>query len=246
MKIKARLFTIGILLIAASTAFSQALKPSTIKFADLQHYDPANETFRIEGYVLDIYHCPPCPPHAMCKPCIPDNITLTDSDDWSNLSSLKRLRVYTERTDEFKLKGKYILTVRVKGNLQAGKPVESVDLVASSGEPAAGTLFGGDWTGDSICTIRTSPCHDEHVIYRMTGPDPAGKLKVEMDKVVNGQPEAMGDPLDCEFHNKESMFNCSMRNGMWEFHVSGDKIEGTLTLPDGRLYRRINVLRATP
>ena len=116
--------------LAASAAFSQSQKPALLKFADLQKYDPVNETFQIDGYVLDIYKCPPCPPGAMCKPCIPDNITIADSSDWMDVSKLKRLRIYTDKTDKFELKEKYRMTVKVKGNLSAGRLIESVDLIA--------------------------------------------------------------------------------------------------------------------
>ena len=32
----------------------------------------------IEGYVTSKYTCPPCPKGALCKPCVPDYITLSD------------------------------------------------------------------------------------------------------------------------------------------------------------------------
>lgn len=79
MIIKKHLFTIGLMFLAASSVISQSQKPPLLKFSDLQKYDPANETFQIDGYVMDLYKCPPCPPGAMCKPCIPDNITIVDS-----------------------------------------------------------------------------------------------------------------------------------------------------------------------
>lgn len=28
-----------------------------------------HEAFQLEGYVYQIYKCPPCPPEASCKPC---------------------------------------------------------------------------------------------------------------------------------------------------------------------------------
>ena len=127
---KANIFAFILILLSASVAFSQTNKPVLLKFADLQKYDPANETFRIEGYVIDIYKCPPCPPHAMCKPCIADNITIVDTDDWKDMSKLNRLRIYTDQTDKFVTKGKYLLTVQVKGNLAAGHTIEAVDLVS--------------------------------------------------------------------------------------------------------------------
>jgi hypothetical protein len=34
-------------------------------------------------------------------------------------------------------------------------------LAAAAADPVAGT-----WEGTSLCQIKPSPCHDEHVVYR--------------------------------------------------------------------------------
>ena len=105
--------------------------------------------------------------------------------------------------------------------------------------------IAGDWTGESICTIKTSPCHDEHVIYHISQPDSNGKLKIDADKVVNGKPEPMGT-IDCTFDKKASTLTCPTNNGgKWEFSVTGNKMEGTLKLPDGTIFRRVNVAKET-
>jgi len=62
---KTYFFAISLMLFAASAAFSQSQKPALLNFSDLQKYDPVNDTFQIDGYVLDTYKCPPCPPGAM-------------------------------------------------------------------------------------------------------------------------------------------------------------------------------------
>ena len=102
--------------------------------------------------------------------------------------------------------------------------------------------IAGNWTGESICTVKPSPCHDEHVIYHVSQPDSNGKMQIVADKVVNGKAEEMGT-LDCIFDKKASTVTCSMNNGLWEFSVSGKKMEGTLKLKDGTLFRRINVTK---
>jgi hypothetical protein len=98
----------------------------------------------------------------------------------------------------------------------------------------------GIWKGESICTIKTSPCHDEKVVYRITEPDSAGKLTVQMDKIVNGAPENMAK-LDCNFSASGRTLTCPMRNGEWKFIVDQNSMNGTLSLPDGTLYRKISV-----
>ena len=100
--------------------------------------------------------------------------------------------------------------------------------------------LAGDWTGESICTVHPSPCHDEHVIYHITEPDSAGKLQINADKIVDGKPEFMGT-IDCTFDRQHSSIACPMNNGTWEFTISGSTMNGTLKLPDGTLFRRISV-----
>lgn len=100
----------------------------------------------------------------------------------------------------------------------------------------------GTWTGTSTCTIKDSPCRNESVIYHITKPDSEGKLKIQAHKVVNGQPEDMGT-LDCVFTSSTSKLTCQMKNGVWEFTVTGNKMEGTLKLSDGKLFRRISVAK---
>jgi hypothetical protein len=116
----------------------------------------------------------------------------------------------------------------------------SLLVVSSCAALAAG--IAGTWSGTSICTIKDSPCHDENVIYHITEPDSAGKLKIQADKVVNGQPEDMGT-IDCTFDSKSSKLVCPIESGKFEFTVAGDKMTGTLKLSDGRLYRNINVTK---
>ncbi|MEP6787217.1 MAG: hypothetical protein ABJB40_02205 [Acidobacteriota bacterium] len=108
--------------------------------------------------------------------------------------------------------------------------------------PVLATDIAGTWTGTSLCITKDSPCHDESVIYHITKPDSEGKLKIQADKVVNGRPEDMGT-LDCVFDSSNSKLTCQMKNGSWEFAVTGNKMEGTLRLPDGKLYRRISVTK---
>src|SRR5438093_85205 len=78
-----------------------------LTFEDLKKNDGIEGQFRIEGYVLDIYKCPPCPPGVMCKPCIPDNLVITDAADPKDLSKINRLRIFTDKPEQFELKKKY-------------------------------------------------------------------------------------------------------------------------------------------
>src|SRR2546425_12981928 len=121
----------GLLLTAA---FSQdqdsTKKPSLLTFEDLKKNDGIEGQFRIEGYVLDIYKCPPCPPRAICKPCIPDNLVITDAADPKDLSKINRLRIFTDKPEQFELKKKYSFAVNLKNKVPAGHAITDVFLVS--------------------------------------------------------------------------------------------------------------------
>lgn len=110
-------------------------KPPLLTFEDLKKNDGIEGQFRIEGYVIDIYKCPPCPPGAMCKPCIPDNIVITDAADEKDLSKINRVRIFTDKTKQFELKKKYSFVVKVKGQIPTGRPIENVELIAAKELP---------------------------------------------------------------------------------------------------------------
>lgn len=105
----------------------------------------------------------------------------------------------------------------------------------------------GSWEGDSKCTVPTSPCHDEHVLYQIAEDkkDPF-QLNLDAYKVVDGAPEFMGT-LSCHFESKTAALSCTSSNrnkDEWEFHIIGDTMSGRLTIDEGKtLYRRITLRR---
>src|SRR2546421_5443062 len=110
-----------------SEAFDQS--QPLLTFDDLKAGKHVDGPFRIAAYVLDLYKCPPCPSPNQCKPCIPDNIVVTDETDAKDLSQIKRFRIYTDKTDQFERKKKYMFTVKIKGIAPAGRAIDSVELV---------------------------------------------------------------------------------------------------------------------
>jgi hypothetical protein len=122
-------FVCALIVLFPVVSYAQSAKTPLLTFDDLRKYNPQNHTFRIKAFVFDIYKCPPCPPGAMCKPCIPDNLTVVDLIKEKDYSSMKRLRILTEQTDKFTRKGKYLFTVKVKENLSEGASVTEVELI---------------------------------------------------------------------------------------------------------------------
>ncbi len=100
--------------------------------------------------------------------------------------------------------------------------------------------ISGDWEGESLCTVANSPCHNEHVVYHISrDKDAATAYTIGADKIVNGQPDYMGD-LHCTYDQPKGYLRCE-KPGVWEFTIAADKMTGTLKLDDGTLYRKIAV-----
>ena len=117
--------------------------------------------------------------------------------------------------------------------LPAIRPVRA-QVGASSNEQVAGV-----WRGHSVCTVKSSPCHDEVNVYRVSAV--AGKPEaylVAADKIVDGKEVEMGTG-EWTFDSKSHSLVYVFPKGTFRLKVTGGKMEGELKLPDGTLYRQI-------
>ena len=107
----------------------------------------------------------------------------------------------------------------------------------------AQTQIAGVWRGNSVCAVKDSPCRGEMDVYTFSAV--AGKPGIysgTASKAVGAESFAMGTrefKYDAETH----MFESAMPAAVLRFVVDGDKLEGTLTLRDGSVYRRIHLVR---
>lgn len=119
--------------------------------------------------------------------------------------------------------------------------------VVASSALASDKAVLGSWEGDSKCTVASSPCHDEHVLYQIAE-DKKDPFQLNLDgyKIVDDVPEFMGT-LACHFESKTGALSCTSSNkdnDDWEFHVIGDTMAGRLMMDHGKtLYRRITLKR---
>lgn len=128
------IFTLACLVSTLSVAQDRnpVRKPPLINFAGLNRSDLDEGPFQIEGYVTEIYKCPPCPEGAQCKPCLGDHLVITDNPDEKDPALIRRLRIFAKRPEleKFEVTKKYSFLVSVRGKLHDGKPVADVDLIA--------------------------------------------------------------------------------------------------------------------
>jgi hypothetical protein len=117
----------------------------------------------------------------------------------------------------------------------------SLGLLAAAALIAADDFgIAGSWTGESLCTGTRAACQDEHVIWTFMNPDSAGLVSSSADKVVDGKRINMGT-AELQFNRETSTLTWRIPLGIWKLTMKKDTIEGTLTLNDGEVVRRMNL-----
>ena len=114
-------------------------------------------------------------------------------------------------------------------------------LAASAVDPVAGT-----WEGTSLCQVKPSPCHDEHVIYRIKQTAPQ-HYRIDAYKLVAGQELFMG-AVDVAFDSSTGLLDGAIVSGAkavarLRLTLRGARLTGWMTLTDGSLYRLIDVAK---
>lgn len=106
----------------------------------------------------------------------------------------------------------------------------------------------GNWYGDSVCQVKNSPCNTEKVVYRIIQTDGEGKkFMMQADKIVDEKPQLMGT-LEFDFDAASNTLTSltaagKFKGAVWKLTVGEKEMEGTLTLADGTVYRRIKVVK---
>lgn len=99
----------------------------------------------------------------------------------------------------------------------------------------------GDWRGESVCQVRESACRDEDSSYHVE--KLAGKphwVSLRADKIVQGKPVTMGT-IDCLYDAGKHTLTCEYPRGGLQFTVAGSKMQGTMTMPDKTVWRKIDL-----
>jgi hypothetical protein len=113
----------------------------------------------------------------------------------------------------------------------------------AAGRPDDEPQIAGVWRGNSVCTVKDSPCRDEMNVYSFSAvAGKPGTFSGTASKAVGVESFAMGTrefKYDARNHTLES----AMPAAVLRLVVEGDKMEGTLTLRDGSVYRRIHLVR---
>ena len=102
----------------------------------------------------------------------------------------------------------------------------------------------GDWRGNSICVVREIACRDEDSLYHVTRlAAKPGWFSMKLDKIVNGKPITMGTQ-ECSYDSAKKSLVCEFARGVMRFAIQGDRMEGTMSLTDGTLWRKITLKKS--
>jgi hypothetical protein len=100
----------------------------------------------------------------------------------------------------------------------------------------------GDWKGESICLANKPQCKDEKVVYHFAEPDGSGLVEVSADKIVDGRAIGMGT-VKMQYDKEKGTLFAQDGPRLWRFTIHGKSMEGTLTVPDNVVMRKVTLTR---
>jgi hypothetical protein len=118
-----------------------------------------------------------------------------------------------------------------------------VSAVGALGSVAAADQFElqGVWKGESTCVTSAAACVNETVVYYLEEvPGQPDQINVRADKIVDGKPITMGrGPWTLDRARRKLEWSVSGR--LWSLSIDGRRMEGTLTLADGTVFRKMTL-----
>lgn len=117
-----------------------AAAPETGSVATLLAKHPGSGSATVTGYVNYIYRCPPCPPGAHCKPCMGDNLVLSDAPkqvtDYADVGD-GDLIVLADRAqlDTLEVGSRYRLEIDIGPDKHLSNPIPDPHLKTATAAP---------------------------------------------------------------------------------------------------------------
>lgn len=101
-----------------------------LSVSEFRQRNPETGIFTITGYIAKQYVCPPCPPHANCKPCAEDQVLVSQVNQV--LAEFPQngnyLVVFTENPEKLRLGSLYAMTIEVLSSKSTGYGVHDLRL----------------------------------------------------------------------------------------------------------------------
>lgn len=98
----------------------------------------------------------------------------------------------------------------------------------------------GTWRGDSICVTEGS-CHNESVVYYIKDvPNRPDVVMIQADKIVDGKAITMGSG-EWQYDRAQRKLEWRTPRQVWLINITGDRMDGTLTLADKTVFRKMTL-----
>ena len=102
-----------------------------ITIHQLKQINQTSGNFNVEGYVVKIFTCPPCPKGAFCKPCMRPNIVISEHNQLLETYSLTEteLILLANNPQQFALSKKYKFSIKISDSRSTNEAINDIDLV---------------------------------------------------------------------------------------------------------------------
>ena len=90
-------------------------------------------TFKITGYVIKKYTCPPCPSNMQCKPCMSNNIVISENNqiiDSYSLVGKNEMILFYNNPNQLSLGKKYIFVIKVVDRKTTHQKIKDLLLIS--------------------------------------------------------------------------------------------------------------------
>ena len=104
--------------------------------------------------------------------------------------------------------------------------------------------IAGTWRGNSVCVVAKTACRDEVNVYRFS--EVAGKANRFLctgSKILNGEEIVMGTG-EWTYESSKHLLQTVTSNPRIQLTLDLENLDGTLSLPDGTVYRRIHLKKS--
>ena len=104
--------------------------------------------------------------------------------------------------------------------------------------------IAGTWRGNSVCAVPNSPCRHELNVYRFSGiPGKPNRFSCSASKIVDGKEIVMGSS-EWTYDSLKHLLQTVTPNLTIRLTLHHDTPDGSLTLPDSTIYRRIHLTKS--
>jgi hypothetical protein len=117
--------------LSAEDKYAEIKAEKFLKIQEIKAQKPAPGIYETEGFVAKIYTCPPCPPNAQCKPCMRDNIVISEENKSLDSYDLtdREIIVFTQETKTFEKGKKYLFKIRITDKKTTSEAINDIELL---------------------------------------------------------------------------------------------------------------------